>query len=463
MNVSHIWQEFLTIATEEIGTRVVETWFKSVTLSRWDMVTKTVYLKTPNTFIKEWIMSQYATLIHTHLCRLLNEKQVKILYLDESKVEIKPAQKASEVQSALTVPVLEIERDKKDTRKTSVARPVINQRYQFDTFVVGPDNSLAFAAAQAVAEQPGILYNPLLICGKSGLGKTHLLQAIGNHIRSLNPKARILYQTADRFVHEFITAIRLDKSAAFEMRYREVDVLLIDDIQCIARKTQTQEAFFHIFNSLYESNKQIVISSDVLPSNIEGLAERLRSRLEGSLITDIQPPSVETKVAILQKKADTQKEKLSDDVAHFIASKVTSNVRELEGLLIRVLAFATLTHQGVSLELAHRVLNRAPALEMVRSAPLDFPQIAQVIAKHFHYTMLELRSTKRYKNLALARHVAMYFMKMKTGRSLMDIAAFWCRKDHTTVLHALDKIEQMRRTDKQFDSEMTQLDQLIQR
>ena len=237
---------------------------------------------------------------------------------------------------------------------------------------------------------------------------------------------------------------------------------MIDDIQFIARKVQTQEAFFHIFNSLYEADKQIVFSSDALPSQIDGLAERLKSRLEGALITDIQPPCLETKVAILQKKADAQKEVLNDDVAHFIASRVTTNVRELEGLLVRVLAFATLTHQAVNLELAHRVLNR-PTLEIARTAPVDFPQIAQQVAKHYNYSMLELRSTKRHKNLSLARHVAMYFMKKMTGRSLIDIAAFWCRKDHTTVIHALEKIEQLRAGDKIFDNELMQLEQQIRR
>ncbi len=457
MNVTNIWQDFLTIVTEEVGSRVVETWFKAISLSRWDSATKTVYLKTPNAFIKDWVMGQYTNLIQAHLCRLLNESQVKILFLDDSKVQVSRA-----IPVINEVVTADVSKPEKKATKIVPARSAISQRYQFDSFVVGPNNSLAFAAAQAVAQQPGGLYNPLYIYGGSGLGKTHLLQAVGNCIRELNPKARILYQSADRFVHEFITAIRFDKAAAFEQRYRDVDVLLIDDIQFIARKEQTQEAFYHIFNALYEARKQIVFSSDTLPGNIEGLAQRIRSRLDGALIADIQPPCMETKIAILQKKADAQKEVLADDVAHFIASRVQNNVRELEGLLIRVLAFATLTHQAVSLDLAHRVLNRT-SIQITRSAPIDFPQIAQKVAKHYNFSMVELRSTKRHKNLSLARHVAMYFMKKMTGRSLVDIAAFWCRKDHSTVIHALEKIELLRTTNVQFQQEFTELESRIQR
>lgn len=299
MNITNVWQEFLSIVTEEVGSRVVETWFKAVSISAWDMSTKTVYLKTPNSFIKEWVMSQYSELIKTHLRRLLNEAQVKLLFLDESKADVS-CDVASDKGAIIAAQQTTLTSKKPKSSSSAVA---LNQRYQFDSFVVGSHNSLAYKAAKAVAEQPGILYNPLCIYGGAGLGKTHLLAAVGNHIRSKNPKARIIYQSADRFVHEFITAIRFDKGAVFESRYREVDVLLIDDIQGIARKEQTQEAFFHIFNALYEARKQIVFSSDISPDAIGGLAERLRSRLSGALITDLQPPCLETKIAILQKES----------------------------------------------------------------------------------------------------------------------------------------------------------------
>lgn len=453
LNVANIWQEFLQVVTEEVGSRVVETWFKAITLTRWDAASKTVYLKAPNAFIKDWIVAHYSTLLKSHLSRLLSEQRISLLFLDESKVtttqlvQTAPRATSGTIEQAVTV---------------TASKHVLNPAYQFESFVVGPHNALAYAAALAVADAPGTLYNPLCIYGGPGLGKTHLLQAVGNRVRATNPKARILYQSADRFVHEFITAIRFDKIAPFEKRYREVDVLLIDDVQCIAHKAQTQEAFFQIFNSLYESGKQIVFSSNALPGTIDGVSDRLRSRLDGGLIADLQIPTLETKIAILQKKADAQKESLSDDVAHYIATRVQSNVRELEGLLIRVLAFATLTHQAINLDLAHKVLMRT-SIESTRSVALDLPRIADKIAKHYNFSIHQLRSTKRQKTISLARHVGMYFMKKKTDHSLIDIATFWHRKDHSTVIHAIEKIEQLKQADSSFMEELSRLEQLLHR
>lgn len=456
MNARLIWQEFLTIATEEVGSRVVETWLKAISVMAWDSATKTISLRAPNAFIKDWVMGQYSSLIKTHLCRLLNEKQVTLLFLDESRTEISTT---IESQKGLIIPAIQDEIAKQKGGKPLPTRAILNPRYQFDSFVVGEHNDLAFAAAKSVAEEPGARYNPLFIYGSSGLGKTHLLQAIAHHFRTQNPQARVLYQTADRFVYEFITAIRADKAAAFEARYREIDILLIDDIHSIARKQQTQEALYHIFNALYESQKQIVFSSDTLPSKIEGLSPRFRSRLEGALIADIQPPCLKTKIAIIHKKADMQKETVQDDVAHLIASRTQNSVRELEGLLIRVLAFATLSHQVVSFDLAQRVLSRT-MIETVRTASVDLSSIAQKVAKHYNYSMQELRSPKRHKNLTHARHVAMYLMKKMSGRSLIEIAAFLCRKDHSTVIHALEKIEQLQKSDDRFQRELLEIEKL---
>ncbi len=446
MNVRHIWQEFLAIATQEVGSRVVETWLRAISCERWDAATQTVYLKAPNAFIKDWVALHYSTLIKTHLCRLLHEQKIALLFLDESRVEVGPV-----ITPAIVA--------KKATPAVQV-RPAIHQQHYFENFVVSPQSALAFEAARKVADMPGNMYNPLLIYGGSGLGKTHLLHAVANQMRLVNEKARILYQSADRFVHEFITSIRFDKVAAFEARYKDVDVLLIDDIQCMAHKEQTQEAFFTIFNGLYEAGKQIVFSSNTLPSQLPGFQDRLRTRLNGALIADIQPPVLETRVQILHKKAEQQRTSLSDEVAHFIASKVSSNVRELEGLLIRVLAFATLTHQAISLELAHKVFNRT-AIEMVRQAPVDLPRVADTVAKHFGHSIHELRSTKRQKNLVLARHTAMYIMKRVTDHSLLDIAAYWCRKDHSTVIHAVSKIELLREADVSFNTELQKLELLV--
>jgi chromosomal replication initiator protein len=459
--VSNIWQEFLKIVNEEVGSRVVETWFKAVTLEQWDTQKKTAYLKAPNSFTREWITTNYQQLLQHHLGRLLNEMAVSIVFLDEVKADIQIMPAVSIVPSHNLLPptplALQSKKLVSPIKNPALAKSSVNHGYQFDTFVVGPNNSLAYSAAEAAAKKPGMLYNPLFIYGDSGLGKTHLLHAIGNYIKASNSKARILYQSADRFVNEFINAIRFDKMGAFEAKYKDVDVLLIDDIQFISNKEQTQEAFFHVFNALYEARKQIVFSSDSLPRDIAGLADRLRSRLDGGLVTDVQPPTLETKIAILKKKADLHKEQVADDVAHFIASLGSSNVRELEGLLIRVLAFASLTHQPVSLELAQKVLAHSPK-EQQKEQTMDLHYIASKVAHHYKYTIGELRSTKRHKGITQARHVAMYLMKKLTHNSLADIGAFWRRKDHSTVIHALEKIEHHKNNDRAFDTELKDLE-----
>lgn len=435
MNTAHVWRELLQILNEEVGSRVVETWFKAIQFSQWDAATKTVYVTAPNTFVRDWVASQYTSLLKTHLSRLLNEK-VSLLFLDGSAMLERPAKERTLVK-AVTPPL----------RKQTTTS--LQTRYEFDSFITGDHNAVAVAAAQAVAEQPGVLYNPFFVCAGSGMGKTHLLQAIGNRIKQLQPKARIVYQSGDRFVHEFVNAIRFDKIKKFEQRYNDADVLLLDDVQMLSHKEQTQEAFFHIFNALYEKGKQIIISADVLPDDIEGLSARLRSRLNGSLITDIQPPSLTTKVAILQKKAVQQKAPIKEEVARYIASRGSSNVRELEGLLIRVLAFAALTSQVLSVDLAQKVLARTQ-IEDRHYTPLDLPSIATTVTKHFNVSVTELRSSKRQKNLVLARHAAMYFMKEYSDYSLRDIASYWCRKDHSTVIHAVAKVKKLRHTDEAF-------------
>ena len=434
MNSTHVWQELLQILTEEVGSRVVETWFKVLSFSQWDKTTNTVSISAPNVFIRDWVESQYATLLKTHLSRLLNGP-VKLIILDENI--------GSNKGPKVRVPVVKVPVEQTATQP---ARYPTHTRYGFDSFVSGDTNAVALAAAQAVVQKPGILYNPFFVYGGSGLGKTHLLQAIGNGIKKNSPQARVVYQTADRFIHEFVNAVRFGKMQSFETRYKEADVLLVDDIQLLSHKEQTQEAFFHIFNALYEKGKQIVFSADVLPDDIEGLSDRLKSRLNGSLITDIKPPSISTKIAILQQKALQQDAPLQEDVARYIASRGSSNIRELEGLLIRFLAFATITHQAIDLDLAHRVLTRT-GIEAHQQAPLDLPRIAQVVVKEFHTTIADLRSTKRQKNLIDARHVAMYVMKECTESSLRDIATYWFRKDHSTVSHAISKIEELRKTD----------------
>lgn len=464
--VNGIWHEFLKIAQQEVGSQMVETWLKAVSLQRWDARTKTVHLAAPNSFVKEWLRINYASLFEHHLCRLLNVDQVKIVFSETSAVEKPPEDaelKSPDVSEMVYTPAKLVPRAQE---KTGVSRRVegrtlghINTNYKFETFVVGASNHLAYNAAYAVTEKPGSMYNPLFMYGGSGLGKTHLLHAIGNEIKTKNKRAVILYQTADRFVNEFINAIRFDKVHQFQSKYKDVDVLLIDDVQFIANKDQTQEAFFHIFNTLYDAHKQIVFSSDTYPQNLNGIAERLRSRLEWGLVADIQLPDLATKMEILKKKAALNSFALQDDVAQFLASRVVANVRALEGSLVHIMAVASLTNQAVTVDLARKILARTN----VSSSPavLDLDHIVKHVCDHYALTVTDLRSNNRAKQLALARQVAMYLMKKMTGKSLNEIGFFLGRKDHSTVIHAIEKIQTIIKKSPDFSAHLVRLEEKI--
>lgn len=434
--VQGIWDQFLQIIKEEAGSRVVETWFKAVSLSQWDSASSTVHLQAPNPFVRDWLKSNYLSLIQLHLGRLLNVSGVRVIFADSADTP----EQVTETFTVIPAKVLPATQKKKHelvATFTSKKRTILNSNYIFNSFIVGPSNELSYAAAQAVADKPGKLYNPLFIYGESGLGKTHLLHAIGNEIKKQYPKASILYQTAARFVNEFIHSIRFDKVHKFQAKYKHIDVLLVDDIQFISNKEQTQEAFFHIFNSLYESHKQIVFSSDTFPQDITGLAERLRSRLASGLVTDMRMPTLETKIAIIKKKADLHEAHVPDEVAHFVASRVTANIRELEGSLIRVMAFASLTKQEVTLPLAQKVLLRG---QESKKHAVDFERIIKCVEKHYAYSLGQLQSKSRSKELSLVRQLTMFLMKKLTDKSLRDIGIFLGGRDHSTVMHALNKV-----------------------
>ncbi|MEX0671759.1 MAG: chromosomal replication initiator protein DnaA [Candidatus Babeliales bacterium] len=470
--VDAIWEEFLKIVKEEAGSRVVETWLKAVRLCQWDSHNRVVHLQAPNQFVQQWVCAHYMKLLQVHLARLLNVDQVKIVF-EGALVMGTPSSSPSNgatlmMHPSVTAPKIASHESVDASASYSNIvrareRPItgrINHSYQFDNFIVGPSNSLAAAAAKAVTENPGRLYNPLFIYGGSGLGKTHLLHAIGNEIGKHHTKIMVLYQTADRFVNEFINAIRFDRIHKFQAKYKAVDVLLIDDIQFLSNKDQTQEAFFHIFNLLYDSHKQIIFTCDSVPKAINGLAERLRSRLEWGLVADIHVPTIETKIAILKKKAELNNEALSDEVAHFIASRVVCNIRELEGALIRVCAFAHLMDQSISLELAKKVLSHESEYKKIA---LTCQFIAKVVCKYYDYSLDVLRSSNRQKEISCARQTAMYLMKQLTDRSLSDIGHFFNRKDHSTVVHAVSKIHQLRQSDTEFNEKVKQMEQEILR
>jgi chromosomal replication initiator protein len=340
---------------------------------------------------------------------------------------------------------------------TPVADPTMPQfsaRYIFDTFVVGSSNQFAHAACRAVAETPSKSYNPLFLYGGVGLGKTHLLHAIGHQIQGKRPDLKIRYLAAEQFVNDLISSLRFNRMPDFRERYRSIDVLLVDDIQFLANKERTQEEFFHTFNTLYTSQKQIILSSDSSPRNIPALEERLRSRFEWGLIADIQPPDLETKVAILRRKAEIERLDLPDDVALFIARQVRSNIRELEGLLNRVLAFSSLTAKPLSLELAQETLKDILPPEDQR---VSAAEITKFVARHYGLRVTEIKSRKNSHQIVFPRQVAMYLCKKLTDLSFPEIGKQFNDKHHSTVMYSVEKIEQQRETNADLDRTLRQM------
>jgi len=471
------WEDFLKIIKEEAGSQVVETWFKAVSFEKWDIATKTATLRMPNQFVQNWVKQHYIDLLKTHLARLLNTNTLIISFVctpttipkdrtiipasplspqdpDLTK-DTPPAPSASTslVQVGQRLPAQKPGYAKKNPRTGG-----INPIYQFDKFVVGPSNSLAQAAAYAVSQQLGKVYNPLYIYGGTGLGKTHLLHAIGNEAKKNNPKVAVHYETSDRFMTDFINSIRFDKTHQFRSKYKKLDLLLVDDVQFFSNKEQTQETFFHIFNMLHEQQKQIIITSDTFPREIAGLQNRLKSRMGWGLVVDIQTPDLETKIAILKKKADENEIHLDDEVACYIASRVISNIRELEGSLIRVGAFGSLTNQKITVDLAKRVLAHLP--EEKRDGVV-LNKIISIVAKHYDVSITDLRSKKRHKTVALARQAAFFLMKKHSYCSLQAIGTSIGGRDHSTVIHSIGKIEKLKEADSVFRQKLHIIEQDI--
>jgi chromosomal replication initiator protein len=475
--VQIIWDDFLKIVKQEAGRHVVETWFKAAHLEAWNPETETVTIAVPNPFVKSWLKDHYEPLICTHLARLLHSNNLKCQFTvpEQQTLEctITPAsvlhqEKIIEVVPPI-MPVMVIEKkptttttlvqtEEKDTSKKSFKNN-LNEQYLFTNFIVGSSNALGHAAAVMVSKNLGKTYNPLLIYGQTGLGKTHLLHSIGNQAKKQNPHSIVFYQTTDHFITEFITSIRSNKHQQFRDRYQKVDLLLLDDIQFLSNKEQTQEIFFHIFNRLYEQGKQIVMTTDTFPKDIEGLQARLISRMEWGLVVDIQSPDLETKIAILQKKAEQHEIELPHDVAHFIANTIISNVRELEGALIRVSAFSALSNQPMSVELAQQML--LPCFNEKKKSGIMLATIAKQVSLFFNISIQELKSQKRHKSVAKPRQIALYLMKKMTFSSLQTIGEFMGGRDHSTVIHGISKINHLLETDQELTKEIALIEQEI--
>jgi chromosomal replication initiator protein len=402
----------------------------------------------PNGFAKDVLESRLKVALNDALSAKLGERINIAVTIDES-LDVPAAEEEVELESP------RVGTGRQETQSKPQESAQLNPRYIFETFVIGASNRFAHAAAVAVAEAPAKAYNPLFIYGESGLGKTHLLHAIGAYAKELYSGLRVRYVSSEEFTNDFINSIRDDKSSVFQRRYRDLDILLVDDIQFLENKERTQEEFFHTFNTLYNANKQIVISSDRPPKQLTTLEDRLRSRFEWGLITDIQPPELETRIAILRKKAVQDKLSAPDDVLEYIASKISTNIRELEGALIRVTAFASLNRQPVDMGLAEIVLKDLIPDE---SAPeITAPTIMAQTAAYFSLTIDDLCGTSRSRVLVNARQIAMYLCRELTDLSLPKIGQTFGGRDHTTVMHADRKVRQLMAERRSIFNQVTEL------
>jgi chromosomal replication initiator protein len=444
--MTNIWDEVLARIETKINRHSFYTWFKPTSFVA-DQG-GTILVRVPNGLFRDWLTKHYSTVLNEALTELNRSAAVVSFVTEGQEVSIDPEPPGDPIADA---PVIE---DVVTEDETQVPAPItvqsgLNPRYTFETFIVGPSNQFAHAASRAVAEAPSRSYNPLFIYGGVGLGKTHLMHAVGRYVLEHNAGFTLTYISSERFMNEMINAVRYDRILDFRERYRSVDVLLVDDIQFLAGKEGTQNEFFHTFNALYDAQKQIVISSDCPPHEIPQLEERLRSRFEWGLIADIQAPDLETKVAILKKKAEAEAVPLPDNVAIYIAGKIKSNIRELEGSLIRLVAYASLTGREISLSLAQDVLKNI--LDHEEKA-VTIEIIQKFVADYYQLKLAELKSRNNSKSVAIPRQVAMYLCKKLTHASLPEIGRSFGGKHHSTVIHSIRKIDDLRKRDGNFNT-----------
>jgi chromosomal replication initiator protein len=431
----------LSAISKRVNHQSFNTWFKPISFATRD--DSTIYLKVPNEIFRDWITSNYFDVIEESLEELNLEGYTLRFLVEEQQMSNRSTNMETPPKPAKPISIHTQGLSNFGIARLIEIEPVelpLNPKYTFDTFVVGSCNQFAHAAALAVVDMPSKTYNPLYIYGGVGLGKTHLMHAIGHLIKVRNNNLRLTYISSEKFMNELINAIRYDKTITFREKYRNIDVLLMDDIQFLAGKERTQEEFFHTFNALYDAQKQIVISSDCPPREIPTLEERLHSRFEWGLIADIQPPDLETKVAILKRKAEIEKIDLPDNVALFIASKIKSNIRELEGSLVRLVAYASLKGLSIGLDLAQEVLKNIIDEE---TEGISIELIQKTVASHYGLKVGDLKSKNNSRSIAVPRQVAMYLCKTLTKASLPEIGREFGGKHHTTVLHSINKISDL--------------------
>ncbi|MCC3359343.1 chromosomal replication initiator protein DnaA [Bacillus sp. REN16] len=440
-NIEDLWAKALQEIEKKLSKPSFETWLKSTKAHA--LQKDTLIITAPNEFARDWLESRYLHLIAETIYDLTGaELGIKFIIpqnqLDE-EFELKtPEKKAT-----------------KQDEPAEHSQNMLNQKYTFDTFVIGSGNRFAHAASLAVAEAPAKAYNPLFLYGGVGLGKTHLMHSIGHYVQEHNPNAKVVYLSSEKFTNEFINSIRDNKAVEFRNKYRNVDILLIDDIQFLAGKESTQEEFFHTFNTLHEESKQIVISSDRPPKEIPTLEDRLRSRFEWGLITDITPPDLETRIAILRKKAKAEGLDIPNEVMLYIANQINTNIRELEGALIRIVAYSSLINKDINADLAAEALK--DIIPSSRPKVITIFEIQKVVGQHYSIKLEDFKAKKRTKSIAFPRQIAMYLSREMTDNSLPKIGEEFGGRDHTTVIHAHEKITNLLKTDTQLQKQITEI------
>ena len=448
-DLKELWEKTLNIIKGEMSEVSFNTWIKSC--EPISLTDNTIKISVPNSFTQDILEKRYKDLIANSI-KSICSKLYNIQFLISSEIQ-------NEEDTSTKAP--DITKNDKTIIVNDEMSTTLNPKYTFDSFVIGNSNRFAHAASLAVAEAPAKAYNPLFIYGGVGLGKTHLMHAIGHYMIQNNPNIKVEYVSSEKFTNELINAIKHDKNEEFRNKYRKVDVLLIDDIQFIAGKEGTQEEFFHTFNALHDADKQIILSSDRPPKEIPTLEDRLRSRFEWGLIADIQVPDFETRMAILKKKADVEKLNVTNDVMVYIATKIKSNIRELEGALIRIVAYSSLTNREITVDLASEALKDIISKKQGKHITINL--IQDVVASYFNLRVDDLKSQRRTRNIAYPRQIAMYLSRKLTDMSLPKIGEEFGGRDHTTVIHAYEKISENLNTDETLQNTIESITKKLSR
>ena len=444
-NITDLWNKALSIIEEKISKPSFETWLKSTKAH--SLKGDTFIVSVPNDFARDWLEGRYVPLISGVLYDITGE-ELSVKFIIPQNQEDQDFQIPSSKQKKLI-----------NEEPTESNQNMLNPKYTFDTFVIGSGNRFAHAASLAVAEAPAKAYNPFFIYGGVGLGKTHLMHAIGHYVIEHNPTAKVVYLSSEKFTNEFINSIRDNKAEYFRNKYRNVDILLIDDIQFLAGKESTQEEFFHTFNALHEESKQIVISSDRPPKEIPTLEDRLRSRFEWGLITDITPPDLETRIAILRKKAKADGLDIPNEVMLYIANQIDSNIRELEGALIRVVAYSSLINKDINADLAAEALK--DIIPSSKPKVITILDIQKKVGEEYNVKLEDFKAKKRTQSVAFPRQIAMYLARELTDFSLPKIGEEFGGRDHTTVIHAHEKISKMIQNDGQLQKKIEEIQSIL--